>query len=108
MTATGELLAAIEKLEASKPSLTACSAFNRAAVRHVARNFDTKCGCGREDGDCNWNRFTTAPAFDMLIHTVDAQLAILKLELEICNEGCSPAPQFLALARAINGAEVSA
>ena len=115
MTAVEEIQAAIEKLTASKPNLTACSEFQRSAVRHIARNCDMECECGSEY--CGWDRYDTAPALDMLVRTIDAQLAILRdfLTVTLKDDALlagaliaedfigTPSAALMALARAING-----
>jgi len=112
MSAIEEIQAAIEKLTASKRELTACPEFNRQAMRHIARNCDIECDCDNSYTICGWDRHETASAFDMLIRTVDAQLAILgdfmdRYEGRAKGSWVPIAPaavNILTLARAINGA----
>ena len=116
MSAVEEIQAAIEKLTASKLNLTACPEFQRSAVRHIARNCDMECECGGEY--CGWDMYDTAPALDMLIRTVDVQLALLGdfLAVTVKDDALlvgaliaddfigTPSDALMALARAINGA----
>jgi hypothetical protein len=107
MNAVEEIQVAIDKLTASKPHLTACPAFQRSAVRHIARNCDIECDIECDRDNCGWDRYETAPALDMLIRTLDAQLALLRNGLvgARMNEalGMQTAGPVLALARAITG-----
>jgi hypothetical protein len=108
VSAVDEIAAAISKLEASKPNLKACPEFNYSAMRHVARNVDMEHDCTNADEDCGWERYDTAPAFDMLIRTVEAQIGLLAYSIRRVEMGASPddfpSTYALALARAINGA----
>ena len=61
MSAIEEIQAAIDKLTASKPNLTACPEYQRKAVRHIARNCDMECECDNADTTCGWDRYETAP-----------------------------------------------
>jgi hypothetical protein len=106
VTAADEIQAAIEKLSASRLYLVACPEFQYSAVRHIARNCDMEHEC--ESEECGWDRYQTAPAFDMLTRTIDAQLTILSYGLSVHNGKYSdltpPVEHYaLALARAING-----
>jgi hypothetical protein len=110
LTAVEEIQAAIEKLTASKPDLTACPEFQYSAVRHISRNCDFEHECRNEGKYCGW-QYETAAAFDMLTRTIDAQLALLgdsvvtptlyKGETRLRDDIGGHA---LDLARAINGA----
>jgi hypothetical protein len=108
ITAAEEIQAAIVKLSASRLYLVACPEFQYSAVRHIARNCDMEHECESESEECGWDRYQTAPAFDMLTRTIDAQLTILSYGLSVHNGKYSdPTPPVenyaLALARAING-----
>jgi hypothetical protein len=81
VSAVEEIQAAIEKLTASKPHLSACPEFQREAVRHIARNCEIECECTNDK--CGWDRYETAPALDMLMRTIDAQLKILTGTVEL-------------------------
>ncbi|MBC7594557.1 MAG: hypothetical protein H7288_11570 [Kineosporiaceae bacterium] len=102
MSAVEEIQAAIEKLTASKPNLTACPEFQRKAVRHIARNCEIECECTNDE--CGWDRYETSPALDMLVRTIDAQLVIMRGGIEFTRRHPDLHDEdILSLARAING-----
>ena len=79
MSVVDKIESAIARLTALKPHVAACPVFNYEATRHIARNVDLEHDCTFEDEyDCGWNRYETGPAFDTLIRTIDAQLAVLR------------------------------
>jgi hypothetical protein len=107
VTAADEIRAAIDELNFSRRYLAACPEFQYSAVRHVARNCDMEHDCENEGESCGW-QYQTAAAFDMLIRTIDAQLAILNYGALCWKTGLIYGPlerHTLALARAINGTE---